>query len=221
MNKGIFVTATGTDVGKTYVSGLLLKALRKEGISAGYYKAALSGAEWENGELVPGDAEHVARTAGMKRDADAVSYIYEHAVSPHLAAKLEGNPVELTKVRQDYQKMQERYDYVLTEGSGGIVCPIRYDDEVILLEDIIKALELDVVIVASAALGTINHVVLTVEYIRSRGIGIRGIILNEYHKGDVMEEDNRYMVEQLTHLPVLACVATGDTDIDIDLNAIR
>ena len=81
MNQGIFVTATGTDVGKTYVSGLLVKALRARGINAGYFKPALSGAEREGGRLVPGDARWVCRTAGLPGDpADYVAYLYEQAV---------------------------------------------------------------------------------------------------------------------------------------------
>ena len=100
MSKGIFITATGTDIGKTYVTGLIVNA----GLNAGYYKAALSGAEIRNDEMIPGDAEFVAKTAGIPaKPADLVSYIYKEAVSPHLAALREGNPVEMDKIKADYQ----------------------------------------------------------------------------------------------------------------------
>ena len=65
MGKGIFITATGTDVGKTYVTGLLVKKLREAGLNAGYYKAALSGAEITPEGLLPGDADFVRRMAGL------------------------------------------------------------------------------------------------------------------------------------------------------------
>ena len=65
MSKGLFVSATGTDVGKTYVTALLVKKLVQSGLAAGYYKAALSGAECQNGQLVPGDADYVRRVAGL------------------------------------------------------------------------------------------------------------------------------------------------------------
>lgn len=95
--KGVFITATGTDIGKTYVTALLLKKLRESSINAGYYKAALSGAYRKDGLLIPGDAEYIATTAGIPTPpADLVSYIYEPAVSPHLAAEMEHHPIELS-----------------------------------------------------------------------------------------------------------------------------
>lgn len=218
MSKGIFITATGTDVGKTYVTALLVKRLRDAGFHAGYYKAALSGAEQVENGLLPGDADYVNRVAriGAKME-DMVSYVYENAVSPHLAAKLEGNPVELEVVRKDYEKARQKYDFVTVEGSGGIVCPIRYDEKVhIFLEDIIKELDLDTILIADAGLGTINSVVLTTEYMKNRNLTVKGIIFNHFHKGDVMEEDNLKMVEKMTGIPVIASIGDDEQELRID-----
>lgn len=223
MHKGLFITATGTDVGKTFVTALLVKKLREAGLSAGYYKAALSGAEWQDGVLVPGDADYVKRIANLPDSYDQlVSYVYEAAVSPHLAAQMEGNPVELAKVREDFEKTCQRYTYVTMEGSGGIVCPIRWDDQQkIMLADIVKMLDLPVLIVANGALGTINSVVLTVEYLRQQGIPIRGILLNHFHRGDRMEEDNKKMIEALTGVPVVAVIGENETELEIDATTLR
>ena len=123
MTKGIFVTATGTDIGKTFISGLLVKKMRDLGFNCGYYKPALSGA-YQNteGELMPGDAEFVLKTAGIKRaPKEVVSYIYEEAVSPHLAAARAGNLIYLDKIKHDFNRLKQEYDYLLTEGCGGIV----------------------------------------------------------------------------------------------------
>ena len=101
--KGYFVTATGTDVGKTFITGLLVKKWRDSGIDAGYYKAALSGAELRDGKWVAGDADYVKRIAKLPDSQEQlVSYVYKEAVSPHLAAQKEGNPVELSKVQTDF-----------------------------------------------------------------------------------------------------------------------
>ena len=83
MGKALFITGTGTDVGKTYVTGLIVKCLREAGLSASYYKAALSGAETaKDGSLLPGDALYVRRIAGLMEPADElVSYVYRDAVS--------------------------------------------------------------------------------------------------------------------------------------------
>lgn len=218
MSKGLFITGTGTDIGKTYVTALLLKKLHEGGFDAAYFKAAMSGNERRaDGSLIPGDAAHVKSISGIAQGLDEMCpYVYETAVSPHLAARLEGSPVELERVMAAYKSASEKHDIVIAEGSGGIVCPIRFDEKKLLLEDIVRALELPCLVVADAGLGTINHVVLTVEYLRARGFEVRGIILNNYKKGDVLHEDNKVMCAHLTDIPVLACVGAGDCDIDID-----
>ena len=212
MGKGLFVTGTGTDSGKTYIAALMVKKLYEAGYHAGYYKAALSGAA----SIEESDAGYVKRIAGISQPDDTLlSYLYESAVSPHLASRLEGNPVDIEKVKRDYLRVREEYDYVTVEGSGGIVCPIRWDEgQKILLEDIIKLLGLSAVIAADAGLGSINAAVLTAEYLKSRNIGIKGVILNRYH-GGTMQEDNAEMIEKLTGVPVLAKVEEGGRELDI------
>ncbi len=223
MAEGLFVTGTGTDIGKTYVTALLVRKLRKAGFDTAYFKAAVSGNERDkSGRLIPGDAAYVKRISGTDQPLETMCpYVYEAAVSPHLAARKEGSPVELSVVKAQYEKLCGEYGYVICEGSGGIVCPIRYDEEKIMLEDIIKALGLPTVVTADAGLGTINSVVLTCEYMKAHGLDIRGLILNNFHKGDIMEEDNKLMCEKLTGIPVIACVGENDTDIDISADVLR
>ena len=161
MNQGIFVTATGTDVGKTYVSGLLVKALRARGINAGYFKPALSGAEREGGRLVPGDARWVCRTAGLPGDpADYVAYLYEQAVSPHLAARLEGPPIELAAILERQRAVGERFAYLVAEGCGGLFCPLREGEPPLLLADVAAAIGFDLLLVAPSGLGAIHAAVV-------------------------------------------------------------
>ena len=155
MSKNIFITGTGTDIGKTFVTGLIVKKLHESGRSAAYYKAAMSGNK-----------------------------------------------------------------YVTMEGSGGILCPLCYNEAKIQLEDVIRELGLACLIVADAGLGTINDVVLTAGYMRARNIPVKGIIFNHFHPGDVMEEDNRNMCELLTGLTVLACVKDGDTELAMEAEAL-
>lgn len=218
MSKGYFVTATGTDVGKTFITALLVKKWRDSGIDAGYYKAALSGAELRDGKWVAGDADYVKRIANLSDTQEQlVSYIYKEAVSPHLAARKEGIPVEFSKVQADFEAACARHEFIFAEGSGGIICPIRYDDQKIFLVDIMKTLGLPLLIVTTAALGSINACVLTVEYARSRGLDVRGLIVNRYGcSGNLeMEDDNIRMMQDLTGLEILAKVKDGDTDLGV------
>lgn len=217
MKRGIFITATGTDVGKTYVTGLIVKALRDYGLNAGYYKAALSGAEYQNGHLVAGDCAYVTKTAGLSDDPNSlVSYIYQTAVSPHLAAEIENQPVLLSKIKQDFSVMKERFDVITVEGSGGIVCPLRLDEKTLMLTDIIKALELDIIIVASASLGTLNSIALTTEYAKSHEIAVKGIILNQYDETNFLHCDNKKQIPRLTGVPVISCIKENDTCFNMD-----
>lgn len=222
MSRNLFITGTGTDVGKTFVSALMVKKLAQSGCRAGYFKAAMSGnSRRADGSLIPGDGAWVQQISGIGQPLEEMCpYVYEHAWSPHLASRVEGNPVDLKEVRRRFVQVCGRYDYVTVEGSGGILCPIRFDQEKIWMEDVIQALGLSCLLVADAGLGTINSVGLTAEYMRSRGIPVKGIILNRFHPGDGMEEDNRVMCEALTGLKVLACVKEGDDQLDLDAQAL-
>lgn len=218
MSRNLFITGTGTDIGKTYVTGLILKKLKEAGKSAAYYKAAMSGNERdEKGNLIPGDAVFVKNMSGITQPVEEMCpYIYENAYSPHLASRIEGNSVKMEVVREGFKAVCQKYEYVTMEGSGGILCPICFDEAEIWLEDVIKGLDLSCLIIAHAGLGTINSLVLTVEYMNQKQIPIKGIIFNHYHKGNVMEEDNHAMCEYMTGLKVLACVEDGAEDLNID-----
>ncbi len=232
MTKSIFVAGTSTDIGKTFVTALIVKYLRDKSINAGYYKPVLSGAEIVDNKLVPGDAKYVCDIAGINvQPQDLVSYTFKTAVSPHLAAELENKFIDLNKIKTDFTNLKNKYDFVVVEGCGGIVCQIqtpedwkirrledyqRHNDEKkeIFLTDIIKKLELDVVLVVSSKLGTINSTVLTVEYAKKLNINIKGIIMNYYDKNNFMHIDNKKQIEYLTGIPVIATVAENGTGLD-------
>lgn len=215
MSKGLFITGTGTDLGKTYIAGLIVKKLADAKQSAAYYKAAMSGNDRRaDGSLIPGDALFVQKTAGISQPLEEMCpYVYEHAYSPHLASRIEGHPVQMDVVKAGYYKVCSAYDFVTMEGSGGILCPICFDEAKIQLEDVIKELHLPSILIADAGLGTINSVVLTVEYMIAKNLPVKGIIYNHYHGNDVMEDDNIFMCEYMTGLPTLAKVKDGDTEL--------
>ncbi|MCI7613720.1 MAG: dethiobiotin synthase [Selenomonadaceae bacterium] len=223
MSKAIFITGTGTDIGKTYVTGLIVKKLAESGAAAAYYKAAMSGNDRRpDGSLIPGDALFVKNTSGISQSLESMCpYIYENAYSPHLASRIEGNPVKMATVREGFQKLAGEYDFITMEGSGGILCPICFDEAKIQLEDVIRELNLNSLLIADAGLGTINSVVLTAEYMKARNLTLKGIIFNNYHPGNIMEEDNIRMCEYMTGLPTLAKVSPGDTDLHIDIDVLK
>lgn len=222
MSKALFVTGTGTDTGKTYVTGLIVKKLQEAKKNPAYYKAAMSGNDRRpDGTLIPGDALAVQTMSGIDQSLTSMCpYVYEHAYSPHLASRLEGNPVVMDVVTHGFADVTAVYDYVTVEGSGGILCPICFDEARIQLEDVVKELHLSSILIADAGLGTINSVVLTAEYMKTHGLPLKGIIFNHYHPGDVMEDDNIFMCEHMTGLPTLAKVQDGDKELDMNIDAL-
>ena len=215
-DRNIFIVGTGTDVGKTYIAGLILKEFIRSGINAAYFKAAMSGnIRDSSGNLIPGDALHVKEVSGTTQPlSEMCPYVYERAYSPHLAARIEGNPVDFDAVMAKFDALSAKYDRVIMEGSGGILCPIRLDGEKeIWLEYFVWARDFGCVLVADAGLGTINAVGLTVSYMKAKGMRLTGIIFNRFQPGNILHEDNLKVCEYLTGLKVIACVKENDSDI--------
>ena len=222
MSKAVFLTGTGTDIGKTYIAGLIVKKLAEAGKNPAYYKAAMSGNDRrEDGSLIPGDALFVQKTSGISQSLEEMCpYVYENAWSPHLASRVEGNPVDLEVVRKGFLETADKYDYITMEGGGGILCPLCFDERRIQLEDVIREFELSSILVADAGLGTINSVVLTAEYMKARSLPIKGIIFNHYHQGNIMEDDNIFMCEHMTGLPVIAKIQDNATELETDADVL-
>lgn len=210
MSKAIFITGTGTDLGKTYVAGELVAALQGEGYDTAYYKPVLSGSD----NIFESDAGMVRKRASLEQEPlSMVTTMFHDAVSPHLAAARVQQGVDLDIIKADFGAVNMLHDVTVVEGCGGIVCPLTLfaDGRHIMQEDVIRALGLDAVIVADAGLGTINATVLTIEYMRAHGLGIAGVILNRFDETDEMHQDNLAMIEKLGGVDVVATVAVGGT----------
>lgn len=219
MTKGIFITATGTDIGKTYITSSIIKTLRNSGFNAGYYKAALSGAVVENNEIIECDGLEVLKKSGIKgKIENRVSYIMETPVSPHLASKIENINIDIEKIKMDFNKLKKEHDILIVEGSGGIVCPLNIDSGLMLV-DVIKELSLDIIIVSDPGVGTINSTVLTAEYAKNHGINVKGIILNNYEKNNKVHSDNKKVIELLTGVKVID-VVEKNMEINLDSSEV-
>lgn len=219
MTKKIFITATGTDIGKTYISGLIVKKMREIGYNCGYFKPVLSGCGIDSlvFKPIPGDCCHVVKTSGLRIEPmKCLSYCFEDAVSPHLASKRVGVNISIDKIKSDYGELSVNYEYMVIEGAGGITCPIIINDnDTYLMWNLIKDFNTNVIVVADGGLGTINSILTTVEYAQKRDICIKGIILNNFDKDNYMHIDNKLLVEKLTGLDVIATVSKDETDLNI------
>ena len=234
MSKSVFITGTGTDVGKTYIAALIVKTLRDNNINCGYYKPVVSGVE----DIQSSDPARVIDICGLNESfEDIVSFSYEIPASPHLSAHIEGHEFNMDKVVNDYERLKNKYDYLVIEGAGGIFCPIYYDynnhgnnpTKLILLEDIIKVLDLNVVMVSDLYLGAINNVALSINYMKQIGINLSGIIFNLKNIDDSNDEreyknliiqDNYEFIKNQFKTSIITTVKSFDTNLNLEIEGL-
>lgn len=202
---GFFITGTDTEVGKTYVTCALLRDLRRRGIKAVGYKAMACGDR--------GDARAMLEATDPTLPMEAVNPIYlRAATAPYVAAMLENRTLTMEELVQGYHALEPFGSPVLAEGAGGWEVPIAPG---ITMADFAVALGLPVVVVVGNKLGAVNHAVMTVQGIRSRGLECRAIVLN--HMGeewDTAAVTNRRLIEEFTGVSVAAELIHGQEDID-------
>ena len=223
MSKSLFIIGTDTDVGKTRVAGLIVKKLLASDARTAYFKPVASGNEvGADGALIPGDPLEVASLSGSQQLLSTTCpFLYQAAVSPHLAAKWEGRPFDVRVAEDALRRLDEEYEYVVREGAGGLACPLRCDDgERLLLVDLIQKWNVPCLLVARSTLGTINAVALTAWALRARGISLRGIVFNRY-SGDAAQMDSALTSAALADAPVVAYVSEGAVDLDVAADVLR
>ncbi len=178
----IFITATDTDVGKTYVSKGIVKELVKRGQKTGYFKPLQSGIILN----IPSDADNVLsgiKNPDFKCSAGGLivknSYVTNTPCTPSISAQIDGIKISLDKILDDYKELEKTCETVVVEGSGGLFVPAGKD---FLMSDVIKILDLPVIIVARPDLGTINHTLLTIKALQDLEIEILGVVISNYPK---------------------------------------
>ena len=176
--KRILVTATDTGAGKTYVSCLLGKAMRREGMAVHPLKPVESGCgPGMDGAPFPADASSLRESIAPHLPLSEIClYALSAPLSPHLAAHADGVAIDPGKILAAVRKAEESSDIVLVEAVGGIAVEIR---EGYFLTDLARDAGLPVLVVAENRLGILNHLRLTERYLRSEGLSLLGVILND------------------------------------------
>jgi dethiobiotin synthetase len=190
--RGVFVTGTGTEVGKTVVAATIAYTHAQRGERVAVFKPAVSGLEG-GGEP---DHELLRRAAGSRQSDDEIApYRYAPPVSPHLGAEMAGEAIDPARLRAAAQEAASGADLLVAEGVGGFLVPLTLG---YLVRDLARDLALPVVIAAAPGLGTINHTLLTVEAVRSVGLEATAVVLTPWPEtpGEV-ERSNREAIERL------------------------
>lgn len=185
MKSGIFVTGTSTEIGKTFISALLLTAAHAAKMKVRYFKPVQSGDP---------DTETVKNLTGLHDFIMPAVYSFKAPMAPSRAAVLENIVIEPAKILQHWRNL-ESGSYIV-EGAGGLLAPLAAN---FLVRDLIKLLNLPLVIVASTILGTMNHTLLTIEAAQTAKIPILGVIFS----GEP-DPGLKSSMEELTSVPILA-----------------
>jgi len=186
--RGVFVTATDTGVGKTFLSGAIAAQLRAEGLRVGVAKPVLTGLD----DPGPHDHELLGATP---------AYTFRPAVSPHLAAELAGTTLDPEALLANARAAAEGNDAVVVEGVGGLLVPLA---EGFGVRDLAVGLGLPVVVAARPGLGTINHTLLTLEVARAAALDVRAVVLTPWPDApSVMERSNRDTLARAAAVHVL------------------
>lgn len=209
---GVFVTGTGTEVGKTVVAAAIAHSLAEEGKRVAVFKPAVTGldefpADGQNPVDMRPDSAHrpdhvvLREAAGSSQSEEEIApYRYGPPMSPHLAAELAGEEIEPARLLRAARAAAANADVLVCEGVGGLLVPLtpRY-----IVRDLAAGLGLPLVIAASPGLGTINHTLLTIEAARAVGLEVERVVLTPWPEepGEI-EASNRETIAALGRVEV-------------------
>ena len=213
--KGLFITGTDTDVGKTYVGAQLVSLLHKRGISVQPRKPIESGCTNQDGELIPADATHYFNAVEQKISLQEICpYRFEPAISPQRAARLVNQLLYVDDVYKKCIVNINENDFLFVEGAGGFYSPLFEDG---LNADLVKALQLPVLLVANDKLGCINHILLTTEAIQQQNLNLSVVVMNRIDPLHDEAMDNVEDLKSLVEAPVFAIDRNEKLTIDSEI----
>ena len=201
----IFVSGIDTGVGKSFATGYIAKEWNAKGIRTITQKFIQTG-----NEDISEDIEihrKIAGTGFLPEDESKLTMpeIFSYPCSPHLAAEIDGRPIDFSKIEKAAEILAGQYDRVLQEGAGGLMVPLTRD---LLTIDYVRNRQLPLILVTSGKLGSINHTLLSLEAIKSRGIRLHSLVFNMYPE----EEDTTISDDTQAYLKNV--LATGFPEAD-------
>ncbi len=202
--KAIFVAGTDTGSGKSIIAGLLAEYAARKGKSVITQKWVATG---------PGDdiRTHHKIMGSVSPEPKKVltPYRFKLAASPHLAAYHERRAVKKDRIKKSFLVLSRRYEIVVVEGTGGVLVPISRKS---FLIDIVRDLNLPVLLVSHNRLGAVNHTLLSIEALKNRGINIIGVVFNNLSRTKkVILEDNQKIIQKISGIKVLGELPKSDS----------
>lgn len=159
--KKLLIVGTDTGIGKTFISLKLLNIFKISGLEPVYYKPIQTGTPLDTDIIKNSFSGEVYST-----------YSFSLAATPHLAAEHENKQISLDLIKQDFENIKQKHEYIIVEGAGGVFVPLNEEKKII--SDLACLLDLPVLLVSANKLGTINHTCLTIEHLQRKNIKILG-----------------------------------------------
>ncbi|OIJ13065.1 dethiobiotin synthase [Anaerobacillus alkalilacustris] len=203
MVRGIFITGTDTEIGKTFVTAGLAAALCERNYDVGVFKPMASGAN-RNDPL--SDASILKYMANESSTLEEINpFQFNEPLAPYVAAQREGIKVSLEEVIEAWKRIRYKHEFLLVEGAGGLAVPLG---ENYLVSDVAKAIAFPLIIVARPNLGTINHTLLTINFAKQVGLHVLGVVINGLNerKIGVVEETSPAIIEKFSGIPVIGII---------------
>jgi dethiobiotin synthetase len=200
-----FIIGTDTNVGKTYVASHLIQHFVQAGFATIGMKPIASGCTAnENGQLINDDVLALNAASNVAAPATLINpYAFAPAIAPHIAAELAGVNMQIEVIQQAYAALSKLAEMVIVEGAGGFFVPINATQT---LADIAVILNIPIILVVGIKLGCINHALLTVEAIQTRGLKLAGWVANQIEPDMPMVEGNLNTLKQRISAPCLSAV---------------
>ena len=224
MKKRFFVTGTDTDAGKTFVTVLMLEALKQKGLSTLALKPLAAGCEQVDGELRNDDALKLQAAMTVALPYQQINPIaLKSAIAPHLAAEEEGRTLSVDRLAGLMRgALMTPADVTLVEGAGGWLVPLNHRET---LGNLVKELELPVILVVGVRLGCLNHALLTAQAVAAAGLPLAGWVANGIDPEAAKVQENINTLKSMLPAPCLGVIPHGpqaDKEalaqlIDIDL----
>jgi adenosylmethionine-8-amino-7-oxononanoate aminotransferase len=202
-HRAIFITGTDTGVGKTVVCAGLAAAFRNRGIDVGVMKPIATGAVKKRSSFVSLDAEFLKTAAQVKDGSTLINpYCIDLPLAPSVAFQLKKTKFDIQRIKNNLRELSNKHELLLIEGIGGIMVPIYKD---YLVANLIKDLNLPLIIISRNGLGTINHTLLTVKQAENFGLDILGVILSNTSKDkqDISKKTNSRIIKELSGIDIL------------------
>jgi dethiobiotin synthetase len=201
-SSGLFITGTDTGVGKTLIASALLRAFALSGLRAVGMKPVATGCLVDAPDRANEDVAALVAASNVSVPIDLLNpYCFEPAIAPHIAARQAGTTISLAKIHECYRSLSGIADRVVVEGAGGLLVPLTKDED---WGDLVRCLELSVVLVVGMRLGCLNHALLTAEAIRGRDLPFAGWVANRIDPAMPCFEDNLDTLRRKLPAPLIA-----------------